>query len=151
MSIAALSIAELIERDLDRLSTEIESYKSEEVIWQVQAGITNSAGNLALHLCGNLQHFIGAVIGKSGYVRDREFEFNGKHVPKAEMLDSIKATKAIVKQTLHGITESTLNGPYPVKVFGDKEMSTLFFLMHLQGHLNYHLGQINYHRRLLDQ
>ncbi|MFT6971647.1 MAG: hypothetical protein ACJAXX_002221, partial [Roseivirga sp.] len=100
MSIAALSLAELIERDLNRLSAEIDSYKNEEVIWLAEGEITNSAGNLTLHLCGNLQHFIGAIIGKSGYVRDRESEFSVKNIPKAEVLEAIESTKAIVNQTL---------------------------------------------------
>jgi hypothetical protein len=151
MSIAALSLAKLIERDLNRLSAEINSYKNEEVIWLAEGEINNSAGNLTLHLCGNLQHFIGAIIGKSGYVRDRESEFSVKNIPKAEVLEAIESTKAIVNQTLQRIPESTLNYPYPVRVFDGKDMSTLFFLIHLQGHLNYHLGQINYHRRLLDK
>lgn len=151
MSIVAESIAELLERDLNRLSNEIEAYKNEENLWLVDGEITNSAGNLALHLCGNLQHFIGAVIGKSGYERNREFEFSGKDVPREELLKSVETTKQIVNQTLLRIPESTLNYPYPIRVFGDKDMSTVFFLVHLQGHLNYHLGQINYHRRLLDK
>lgn len=151
MSIVALSVSELLERDLNRLSTEIEAYSNEANLWLIDKEITNSAGNLTLHLCGNLQHFIGGIIGKSGYERDREFEFNGKDVPREELLNSIKETKRIIKQTLQRIPESTLNYPYPIRVFGDKDMSTVFFLMHLQGHLNYHLGQINYHRRLLDK
>ncbi|PIQ50058.1 MAG: DinB superfamily protein [Cytophagales bacterium CG12_big_fil_rev_8_21_14_0_65_40_12] len=151
MSIVAESIAELLERDLNRLSNEIEAYKNEENLWLVDGEITNSAGNLALHLCGNLQHFIGAVIGKSGYERNREFEFSGKDVPREALLKDIETTKDIVHQTLLRIPESTLNYPYPIRVFGDKDMSTVFFLVHLQGHLNYHLGQINYHRRLLDK
>jgi hypothetical protein len=151
MSIVAQSIAELLDRDLDRLSNEIQAYTNEENIWLVNGEITNSAGNLALHLCGNLQHFIGAVIGKSGYERNREFEFSGKDVPKEELLKLVDTTKHIINQTLLRIPESTLNYPYPIRVFGDKDMSTVFFLVHLQGHLNYHLGQINYHRRLLDK
>uniref|UniRef100_UPI00404757FB DUF1572 family protein n=1 Tax=Roseivirga sp. TaxID=1964215 RepID=UPI00404757FB len=151
MSIVAESIAELLERDLNRLSKELEAYKNEKNLWLVEGEITNSAGNLALHLCGNLQHFIGAVIGKSGYERNREFEFSGKDVPRETLLKDIETTKDIVHQTLLRIPESTLNYPYPIRVFGDKDMSTVFFLVHLQGHLNYHLGQINYHRRLLDK
>ncbi len=151
MSFASQSISELILRDLDRLSSEIEAYAQEENLWIVEGEITNSAGNLALHLCGNLQHFIGAVLGKSGYERNRDFEFAGKHVPRAELLEEIQKTKTAVSDTLLRVTESVLNYPYPLRVFNNKEMSTLFFLIHLQGHLNYHLGQVNYHRRLLDK
>tara|TARA_R110001592_G_scaffold127558_1_gene339389 strand:+ start:1197 stop:1652 length:456 start_codon:yes stop_codon:yes gene_type:complete len=151
MSIAAQSISELISRDLDRLSNEVEAYSKEENLWLTQGEITNTAGNLALHLCGNLQHFIGAVLGKTGYERDRDFEFTGKNVSRTELLGSIAETKTVVRDTLQRLPESVLNYPYPLRIFNDKEMSTLFFLIHLQGHLNYHLGQINYHRRILDK
>lgn len=151
MSITALSVSELVERDLNRLTNEIELYTNEKNLWLVEGNIANSAGNLVLHLCGNLQHFIGAILGKSGYQRNREFEFAGKDVSKAELLEMVKSTKKVVAETLQRLPESSLNYPYPIRVFGDKDMSTVFFLIHLQGHLNYHLGQINYHRRLLDQ
>ncbi|KYG82829.1 DUF1572 family protein [Roseivirga echinicomitans] len=151
MSIAAQSISELISRDLDRLSNEVESYSKEENLWITEGQITNTAGNLALHICGNLQHFIGAVLGKTGYERNRDFEFSGKNVSRTELLNSIQETKTTVSDTLQRLPESVLNYPYPQRIFNNKEMSTLFFLIHLQGHLNYHLGQINYHRRILDK
>ncbi|WP_323756894.1 DinB family protein [Roseivirga sp.] len=151
MSIPAQSILELINRDLDLLSNEVESYSKEENMWITEGEITNTAGNLALHICGNLQHFIGAVLGKTGYERNRDFEFSGKNVSRTELLDSIQETKTAVTDTLQRLPESVLNYPYPHRIFNNKEMSTLFFLIHLQGHLNYHLGQINYHRRLLDK
>lgn len=151
MSIAAQSISELINRDLDRLSTEVEAYSKDENLWITEGEITNTAGNLTLHLCGNLQHFIGAILGKTSYKRDRDFEFAGKNVSRAELLGAIIETKKVVKETLQRLPESVLNYPYPLRLFDNKEMSTLFFLIHLQGHLNYHLGQINYHRRILDR
>ena len=152
MSFASQSISALILRDLDRLSAEIETYAKEDNLWIVEGDIINSAGNLSLHICGNLQHFIGAVLGKSGYERNRHFEFTGKNVPREKLLKEIQTTKTVVSDTLLlRITESVLNYPYPLRVFNGKEMSTLFFLIHLQGHLNYHLGQINCHRRLLDK
>tara|TARA_A100000171_G_C2112220_1_gene135685 strand:+ start:689 stop:1144 length:456 start_codon:yes stop_codon:yes gene_type:complete len=151
MSIAAQSISELINRDLDRLSNEVEAYSKEENLWITEGEITNTAGNLTLHLCGNLQHFIGAVLGKTGYERNRDFEFAAKNISRAELLGSIQETKTAVRDTLQRLPESVLNYPYPLRVFNNKEMSTLFFLIHLQGHLNYHLGQINYHRRILDK
>ncbi|MGW8121984.1 DUF1572 family protein [Roseivirga echinicomitans] len=151
MSIAAQSISELISRDLDRLSVEVAAYSKEENLWITEGEITNSAGNLTLHLCGNLQHFIGAVLGKTGYERNRDFEFAGKNISRDELLIAITETKKVVQETLHRLTESVLYYPFPQRLFNNKEMSTLFFLIHLQGHLNYHLGQINYHRRILDK
>ncbi len=142
-------LIQLFQRDLEKLKTEITSYKDEKKIWEVSGEIKNSGGNLCLHICGNLQHFIGTVLGNSGYVRDRDSEFSRKNVPVEEMQKDIDETIVIIKKTLMELDESKLEEPYPINVFGN-EMTTGFFLAHLTTHLNYHLGQINYHRRLLD-
>ena len=141
-------LAELYERDLDKLRTEIASYENESGLWKTDEGISNSAGNLCLHLTGNLKHFFGAVLGETGYVRDRDAEFVDKDVPRSEMLADIDATKNVVLSTLASVTEEDLNKPYPLEVFG-RPMTVGYFLTHLATHFNYHLGQINYHRRLL--
>lgn len=143
------SLISLFERDIDHLNTELNAYKNKEIIWQKAPGILNSAGNLSLHLAGNLHHFIGAVLGKSDYVRDREFEFGGT-VPFEELPKRNTAAKTVVIDTLQNLAEEELSKNYPIPVFGE-EMTTEFFLSHLYGHFNYHLGQINYHRRLLDK
>jgi len=139
----------LFQRDLEKLKTEITSYKNENKMWDLSGEIKNSAGNLCLHICGNLQHFIGTVLGNSGYVRDRDSEFSRKNVPVEEMQKEIDETIVIIKKTLMELDESKLEETYQINVFGN-EMTTGFFLAHLTTHLNYHLGQINYHRRLLD-
>ena len=138
----------LFEKDLNILIREVDSYSEESDLWKTAPGITNSAGNLALHLVGNLQHFIGAVSGDTGYVRNREAEFSDRNVPKAKILQDIQETIAVVSATLTKLNDEQLNDIYPIEVFG-KPMTTLHFLVHLEGHLNYHLGQVNYHRRLL--
>jgi len=143
-------LSKLFERDLEKLKTEIISYKYENKMWDVTGDIKNSAGNLCLHLLGNLQHYIGAVLGKTGYERNREAEFNSENVPVEEMLKEIDKTVIIIKKTLSQLDEKRLKEIYPINVFGE-EMSTSYFLTHLVTHLNYHLGQINYHRRLLDK
>ena len=143
-------ILKLFQRDLEKLMTEITSYKDKNKLWEVSGGIKNSAGNLCLHILGNLQHLIGAVQGKSGYVRNREAEFRRKNVPVEEMIEEIDTTLQIVTKTLNELKAEKLDETYPINVFGE-EMSTGFFLTHLTTHLNYHLGQINYHRRLLDK
>ena len=142
-------LRDLFQRDLEKLKTEITFYKDENNIWEVNGEIKNSAGNLCLHICGNLQQFIGATLGNSGYERNREAEFNSKNIPVEEMQNEIDETIIIIKKTLMELDESKLEEPYPINVFGN-EMTTGFFLAHLTTHLNYHLGQINYHRRLLD-
>lgn len=137
----------LFTRDLDRLHKEIESYNNEDSIWIINGEVKNSAGNLALHLCGNLQHFIAHVLNGSDYKRDREFEFSGKR-SKVELLQEIENTKEAIQSYFEKSVENAFDKPYPIEVFGHS-MTVSYFLIHLQGHLNYHLGQINYHRRLI--
>ncbi|WP_185140426.1 DinB family protein [Chryseobacterium oncorhynchi] len=143
------SLRSLYNRDLNKLKAEIEAYQHEENLWKTDKSISNSAGNLCLHLVGNLSHFIGAQLGNTGYVRHRELEFSLKDIPKAELIEKIEATTIIVDSVLSQLPEADLRKEYPLVVFEDK-MTTDFFLIHLIAHLDYHLGQINYHRRLLD-
>lgn len=147
MSIKTLQ--SLFERDLTKLKLEIESYQDESKIWVIDKNILNSGGNLCLHLIGNINHFIGAQIGKTDYIRNRELEFSQKDVPRTLLIQKIEDTLAVVNQTLDTLDEADLETIYPLIVF-EKEMTTDFFLVHLATHLAYHLGQINYHRRLLD-
>ncbi|MEO8173519.1 MAG: DinB family protein, partial [Sediminibacterium sp.] len=111
-------------------------------------GTSNPGGNLCLHLLGNLQHYIGHVLGNSGYVRNRPKEFSDKDIPVSELFDLIDHTVAAVAKTIRSLNETTLGKTYPEKVF-EYDMTTEYFLLHLLAHLNYHLGQINYHRRII--
>lgn len=142
------SIAKLIDRDLTKLAGEIDLYPTEESIWTVRPGIANSGGNLCLHLCGNLQHYFGAVLGNTKYKRDRPNEFAAKGIPKAELLAEIERARSAVSQTLDNLKPSLLLKEYPEKVF-DHPMTSMHFFIHLAAHLDYHLGQVNYHRRLV--
>ncbi len=146
------TLKDLFDRDLNKLKTEIEQYKDEANLWLVDGDIPNSGGNLALHLVGNLRHFIGAVLGGSGYVRERELEFSTKGTPRTELLKMIDETTADVAAGLDKLTPDQLAQEYPITVFADhtEPMTTEWFLVHLATHLDYHLGQINYHRRLFD-
>ncbi|WP_365992421.1 DinB family protein [uncultured Chryseobacterium sp.] len=112
--------------------------------------MANSAGNLALHLVGNLSHFVGAILGNSGYIRNRELEFSLKDVPRAELIQQIEKVTETVTLTLENISAEELEKDFPGEPLGYK-MTTAYFLIHLFGHLSYHLGQINYHRRMLDE
>lgn len=143
-------LKQIFNRDLNQLVTEIKSYNKESDMWLLPEGISNTGGNLCLHLVGNLQHFIGKVLGGSDYIRNRKAEFEDKNVLTSSLLLEIEATKQVVEKTLGDITQSKLDANYPIEVFG-KPMSTTFFLIHLSGHLTYHVGQINYHRRLLSK
>lgn len=140
----------IFSRDLDKLVQEIQAFQHEENLWKTVGQISNSAGNLCLHLVGNLNTYIGDNLGKTGYVRDRESEFNQKGIPKAELLQQINEVKTIVTHTFERLPDQQLQELYPQQVLG-YEMTTGFFLIHLQGHLSYHLGQINYLRRMLEQ
>ena len=145
----AAALQTLFDRDLQKLRLEIESYRNEAAIWRVEQAISNSAGNLCLHLIGNLNTYIGAELGRSGYVRHRELEFSRKDVPRAELVAGIEATRRVVVATLTQLPAEQMSREYPLQVLENKT-STGHFLMHLATHLTYHLGQINYHRRLLD-
>jgi len=138
----------LFNRDLKRLITEIEKYKTESDIWKVSGEISNSAGNLCLHLVGNLNTYIGRELGKTGYLRNRELEFSAQGVPRQELIQRVENTIEMINQTLDSLDENLLETEYPILVF-DEKTSTEYLLIHLTTHLTYHLGQINYHRRLM--
>jgi uncharacterized damage-inducible protein DinB len=143
------TLKSLFSRELEKLKREIELYKEESKLWIVEKGIANSAGNLCLHLIGNLNTYIGKELGGTGYIRNRDLEFSQKDVPRNELLKKIDETKLVVGKALDTMTDKQLEQDYPAPVF-DYKMTTGFFLVHLVAHLTYHLGQINYHRRLLD-
>jgi len=143
------SLKSLFTRDLNKLKIEIEAYQNEDVIWKIDKNILNSAGNLTLHLVGNINHFVGAVLGNSGYIRNRELEFSLKDIPRAELIQQVESTIQIVNSSLEKLSAEDFAKEYPIEPLG-YPMTTEYFLIHLFGHLSYHLGQINYHRRLLD-
>ncbi|MDQ4141718.1 MAG: DinB family protein [Bacteroidota bacterium] len=145
-------ITELItiyERDLNRLKNEIESFQVDENLWKITGQVKNTAGNLCLHLAGNLKTYIGKNLGNFDYTRNREAEFNLKNVPKAQLLQQIDETKQVVISALQKLEKGQLEETYAEEVLGYK-MTTGFFLIHLAAHLSYHLGQINYLRRIVE-
>jgi len=143
------TLQDLFSRDLNKLKHELELYRHEENIWRTDHQISNCAGNLALHLIGNLNAYIGSVLGHSGYVRNRPEEFSRKNVPRQQLIEEIEHIAVIINKVLPALTPNQLEEDYPEEVSVGK-VSTGYFLIHLATHLNYHLGQINYHRRLLD-
>ena len=143
------NLALLFERDILKLKAEINAYQNETTLWITANAINNSGGNLCLHLLGNLQYYIGSVLGHSGYVRNRPEEFSQKNIPVIEMNKTIDQTVSIITNTIRSIPAGILENDYPEKVL-ENTMTIEYFLLHLLAHLDYHLGQINYHRRLLD-
>ena len=136
------------EKDLNKLIEEVNQYPDDASLWKVKDGIKNSGGNLCLHLAGSLQHFIGSIIGESGYVRNRDAEFSLKNITRQKIISELEATKLVVKDTLEQVSKKELEQDFPVKV-ADETVTTEYLLVHMINHLNYHLGQVNYHRRLV--
>jgi hypothetical protein len=142
------ALAALLTRELRCIQRELERYPAEAQIWQAHPALPNTSGTLALHAAGNLLHFIGAVFGDTGYERDRDAEFQRRDVSRAELLRTLAEAVDVVGRTLPGITEAQLEDWYPFPVAG-RRIRSGEFLMHLAVHLAYHLGQIDYHRRVI--
>jgi uncharacterized damage-inducible protein DinB len=143
-----MNIADLYERDLNKLIEEINLFKNEKDLWEIKGDIKNSAGNLALHLVGNLNDFIGRILGHTDYIRQRDDEFSLKNVPREKLVSDINSLKEIIKNTLPKLSEEDLKKEFPVKI-REQAFTTEIFLIFLLAHFNYHLGQINYLRRML--
>ena len=144
------SLKDLFTRDLEKLKEEIQAYKDEKNLWKVEASIANSGGNLCLHLVGNLNTYIGAGLANSNYIRNRENEFSLKNIARSELIESIEQTITVVVEGLDQLDDSDLEKDFPILIWEDPKPMD-FTLVHLHAHLSYHLGQINYHRRLLDK
>lgn len=149
-SIIPSVISEILERDLLKLENEVKSFQDEKNLWKLTGSVKYPAGNLTLHLCGALQHFIGAVLGNSGYIRNRDAEFADKNIPREKLIQEIHKTIVAVKHTLATYDGNDLDKEYPIMVLG-KTSTKGFFLIHLVSHFSYHLGQINYLRRILEK
>jgi hypothetical protein len=140
----------MMNRELNSLINELELFPDDDTIWNTLPGITNSAGNLTLHLCGNLNHFIGAVLGQTSYIRDRESEFNRKSGSRLELIEQIRKTAKMINSVLPNLKKDIISADYPQKVSG-VDLQCGRFLLHLAIHLSHHLGQIGYLRRILTE
>jgi uncharacterized damage-inducible protein DinB len=141
-------LGRVILRDLESLVGQLNGYDDEKDIWRQVPGIANTTGTLALHLAGNLEHYIGAELGQSGYVRDRDAEFDTRDLPRAELLELVEKARTTVQAAIQEIGDESLEEEYPLEVGGSR-LTTGLFLLHLAAHLAYHLGQIDYHRRVV--
>jgi uncharacterized damage-inducible protein DinB len=135
-------------REVKTIDRELALYPDDASVWQNIKGLPNSAGNLILHLCGNLQHFIGANLGHNGYVRNREAEFSSRDLPRTQLLRELDKTQEALEHTFSNLSETDLDKTYPQAINGI-QLSTALMLLHLSNHLAYHLGQIDYHRRVV--
>lgn len=142
-------LIKIYDRDIQRLRKEIELFNQDSNLWRTVGNVKNPAGNLCLHLVGNLNTYIGKNLGYTNYVRDRDAEFNSRNVSKQELLDKVEETREVVISTMKKLNNEDVDKKYVEDVFG-YEMTNGFFLIHLAAHLSYHLGQINYIRRILE-
>jgi len=143
----AIELATLFRRDLGRLSKQIESFPNDEALWRTLPGVTNSAGNLALHLEGNLREFVGRQLGQIAYQRNRELEFSARGLSKQELLMRLAGLRDSIPFVIENLSADQLEKEYPQVVL-EAATSTGEFLIHLYGHLNWHLGQVDYLRRI---
>lgn len=137
-----------IGRELDSLIAEIGLYPDDVMLWNVLPGISNSAGTLTLHVCGNLKYYIGSVLGNTGFIRDRESEFNTKSGSRDKLISDLQETKEIIQNVLPKLSEKILTETYP-KTVGGYVLPCDRFLIHLATHLSFHVGQVGYLRRIL--
>lgn len=145
----ATNLATLLVRELHGFARELDLFPDDEAVWKVVPGVTNSAGNLALHVAGNLQHFVGAVLGETGYVRHREEEFSRSSGTRAAIKVELDEAIRVVEKVLPTLSADVLSKPYPLSMVPGKEIETALFLQHLCSHAAFHLGQAGYVRRAL--
>jgi hypothetical protein len=137
------------ERDVNKLAEEINLFKNEDNLWRLKDGISNPAGNLVLHLTGNLNYFIGTILAKNGYVRERDKEFSEKNIPRSQLIIELQQIIPLIQNTLPNLSKEQLQSEFPVPL-GGKNYVTEDLLVLLLAHFNYHLGQVNYLRRILE-
>lgn len=145
------TIRRLLGRELRAMQREVEAYPDDPTLWKPVPGLPNSGGRLALHTAGNLRHFVGAVLGESGYVRDRDAEFSRTDLPRSELVAELGRAATEVDAALAGLAGDAATEPYPESALGGRRVSTGAMLAHLLSHAAYHLGQLDSHRRTVLQ
>jgi uncharacterized damage-inducible protein DinB len=148
LPLLARAIGAILERDLGTLQRELEAYPDERDLWREAPGIPNVGGTLALHLTGNIQHYFGHHLGKSSYVRDRPAEFARRRVSRSELLQEVEAARVAVRAAVDNLSDEQLERDYP-EVISGSQVRTGEYLIHLATHFTYHLGQLDYHRRVV--
>jgi hypothetical protein len=141
-------LAAIFRRDLTRLVQELHAFPSDEVLWAKLPGISNSAGHLFLHLEGNQREYIGRQLGLIDYTRRRDIEFASAPIPGPDLRLRIDPLPEMIPAVIAALSDGALAADYPEQIQGLPQ-TTRQFLIHLSGHLNYHLGQIDYLRRVL--
>lgn len=148
MNLATTHVVPLLTRELEGFKRELALFPDDESVWKTVPGVTNSAGNLALHVAGGLQYLVGALLGGTGYVRNREMEFARRSGSRSELVAELDKAAAVVREVLPRLTESALTADLPEQVMGMR-FRTDTFLLHLCAHAGFHLGQAGYLRRVV--
>jgi hypothetical protein len=143
------NVLRMLHRELAAVQREVEAYPDDESLWRVAPGISNSGGTLALHLAGNVRHFVGAVLGGSGYKRDRDAEFSARGLPREHVSRELGDAMSQAVRALRGLDPAKLDAEFPIAVGPGLTLRTDVMLLHLSVHAGYHLGQIDYHRRMI--
>jgi hypothetical protein len=141
---------EMFVKYLNQLKDEVKAYPDDGSLWKLSGDIKNTPGNLCLHVCGNLKHNIGTIIGKTGYVRNRDAEFSRKNVPKNKLLNEVDSTIDMISPVIDKLTDDDMKKELPSDTFSQGGSIGLIILR-VAAHMGYHLGQINYHRRLISE
>ena len=142
-------LAEFYERDIRKLIEEVNLFNNEEDLWRTSGNVKNSSGNLVLHIIGGLNHFVGATLAHTGYVRDRDQEFIRKGEERKELVAQLEALIPLINGTMSALTQEDMEAEFPI-FFDKPKTSVSYVLVRLLAHLNYHLGQVNYLRRILE-
>ena len=142
-------LASFYERDIRKLIEEVKLFRNEEDLWRTQGAVKNSSGNLVLHIIGGLNYFIGATLAQTGYVRDRDLEFIRKGVVRKDLVAQLEELIPMINETVNALTHEQMEAEFPI-FFDKAKTSTSYVLVQLLLHLNYHLGQVNYLRRIFE-
>ena len=140
------SFGSFLEREIETFICELQIFPG-EYFWEIPDGVKNSAGILAQHITGNLNHFIGHGLGNTGYIRQRDQEFIRSERKIEEIVAELEETKITVAKVFSRLDDADLEKPYPIEI--PFELNTFGMLLQLHHHLSYHLGQLNYLRRII--
>src|SRR5882672_7490919 len=143
----AADIATILLRELEGFEREVVLFPDDEILWKTLPGVTNSAGNLAMHVAGNLQYYVGTVLGGTGYRRNRDAEFARRSGTREEVVSDLHQAAKTVRDVLPEMKDDKLADEFPELVMGMK-FRTSTFLVHLCAHAGFHLGQAGYLRRI---
>lgn len=144
-TLTCMALITALEKQRDGV-VEYVSPLSEQELWAKPVDPGNSIGHLVLHLTGNLNHFVGAQLGNTGYRRDREREFTEARPPaKVDLLAGLNDAVAMFRRVVSGLDEERLTQSHPESRFG----TVMEALVHLIAHFSLHRGQISYLVRLV--